>query len=102
MTSWLDCLCNIWPFAKLKIWPVAVFARNIGTKLCQTLNKPSKFCPRLWIFCQSGKSLPNLVTLKAPEVRVCYLIEIDREDMCALVREWDICFIEKDRVFMFL
>ena len=58
---------------------MAVFARNIGTKLCQTLNKPSKFCPRLWIFCQSGKSLPNLVTLKAPEVRVCSLIEIDRE-----------------------
>ena len=53
-------------FGHLHQWKFAQkytkFAK-VGSKFFQVVNKPLKNGPRLWIFYQSGKILPNLVTL---------------------------------------
>ena len=57
-------LCfNIWPFETNKICPVFIKFAKVSLIFCQIRNKLSKICQGLVKFCQSGKNLPNLVTL---------------------------------------
>ena len=53
VTRWLDYFISFFHFQQ---WKVA----ELVSKFCQMLNIPSKFCPRLSIFCQSGEISPNL------------------------------------------
>ena len=40
---------------------------KVGSKVCQTLNIPTKVCLRLFKVCPSGEISPNLVTLYGSE-----------------------------------
>ena len=55
----------IWLLAKAQICPkfINIYAK-VGSKLCQTLNKPSKVCKILLKVCPSGEISPNQVTLQ--------------------------------------
>ena len=48
---------------------------KVGSKFCQTLNKPSHFCQRFLKVCPSGEILPNLVTLEAISTSVKRVME---------------------------
>ena len=47
VTRWLNSFYNIWPFATMKICPIA---RKVDSKFCQRTNKPWKIAKGLQIF----------------------------------------------------
>ena len=63
VTGWLAYFST---FVHLHQWKLAQRHRKfakVGPRFSQTINKPSKNCPRLWRLYQNGEISPNLVTL---------------------------------------
>ena len=59
LVTHVTSVTRIWLFGHLQQWKIAQWHKTfakVGSKFCQILNKPSKFC-------QSGEISPNLVTL---------------------------------------
>ena len=63
MTRWLDYISTFGHLHQRKFAQWHTKLAKVGLKFCQILNEPSKNCPRLWRYCQSGEISPNLVTL---------------------------------------
>ena len=63
VTRWVDYFSLFGFIQQLKFPQNWSKVANVGSKFCQTLNKPSKVCKRFLKVCPSSKISPNLVTL---------------------------------------
>ena len=55
MTRWLEYLSLLGYLQTLKFAKIHNFFAKVGTKFCQTLNRPSNVCPKLFKVCQVAK-----------------------------------------------
>ena len=53
----------VWLFTTAEICPKLIKFAKVGSKFCQTKNKPSKVCLDFLNVCPSGEISPNLPTL---------------------------------------
>ena len=75
VTKWLNYLLNIGPLTAIKNCSIGKNFAKVCTRFYPKLNKTSKICERLRIFCQSGEIWANLVTLAWTKIVTVWVIE---------------------------
>ena len=75
VTKWLNYLLNIGPLTAIKNCSIGKNIAKVCSRFYPKLNKTSKICERLRIFCQSGEIWANLVTLAWTKIVTVWVIE---------------------------
>ena len=90
MTILLDYFFNIWSFTWMKICPKSQLFTKVVSIIYRIFNKPWKGCQRLSQFYQTGKLLPNLVTLPTSFV----------DQQWRMIKKWRHLLLETSHVLL--